>query len=153
MTSENLISVTDLNASVRLPEVWSDQPLGSGEGVEQELLGCVVLVNRLPVVLAHELEQPGALVLPDGRLVLAVDDDLVARALAAERRQEGVRLRVADGVKLGAVLVAHVALRVAQIPGRARRVPADVGALLDGHVVPDTGHLALGDGRVAGAAD
>ena len=85
MTSEDLISVTDLNASVRLPEVWSDQPLGSGEGVEQELLGRVVLVNRLPVVLAHELEEAGSLVLPDGRLVLAVHDDLVAHVHSGYR--------------------------------------------------------------------
>ena len=56
-------------------------------------------------------------------------------------------------MKLGAVLITHVALRGAKVPFRAGRLGADVGVLLDCHVVPDAGHFALGGGRVAHAAD
>ena len=80
---------------MRFPEIWTDQPLGSREGVEEELLGRVVLIDRLAIVLAHEREQAGPLVLPDGCLVITVNNDLVARTLATERRKKGFRLWVA----------------------------------------------------------
>ncbi len=62
-------------------------------------------------------------------------------------------MRVANGVQLGAVLIAHVTLRGAKVPFRTGGLGADIRVLLDCHVVPDAGHLALGGGRVAHAAD
>ncbi len=65
-----------LNARVRLPEVRPHQPLRPGEGVEEELLRGVVLVDRSPVVLAQEGEEAGALVLPDGGGAVGLDQNL-----------------------------------------------------------------------------
>lgn len=104
-------------------------------------------------MLAHELKEAGPLVLPDGSLVLAVNYDLEARAFAAEGREKRGRLRITDGMELSAVLVAHVALGVAEIPSWARRIGALIRRLLNGDVVTDARHLALRDGGVSGAAD
>ena len=73
---------------MRLSEVRSDEPLRSGEGVEEELLGGVVLVDGAPVVLPDEAEEAGPLVLPDGGVPVAVHQDLVARGGAAELGEE-----------------------------------------------------------------
>ncbi len=56
-------------------------------------------------------------------------------------------------MQLGAVLIAHVTLRGAEVPFGAGQLGAHIGVLLDCHVVPDAGHLTLGGGRVAHAAD
>ena len=56
-------------------------------------------------------------------------------------------------MELSAVLVAHVALGVAEIPSWARRIGALIRRLLNGDVVTDARHLALRDGGVSGAAD
>ena len=106
---------------MRLPEVRPDEPLRAGEGVEEELLGGVVLVDGPPVVLPDELEESGALVLPDGGVAVAVDEDLVAGSCAAELGEERARPWIAHVVHLLALLVAHEAARVAQTPGGARR--------------------------------
>ena len=63
---------------MRFPEIRTDQPLGSREGVEEELLGRVVLIDGLAIVLTHEREEAGSLVLPDGCLVITVNNDLIA---------------------------------------------------------------------------
>ena len=105
---------------MRLPEVRPDEPLRAGEGVEEELLGGVVLVDGPPVVLPDELEESGALVLPDGGVAVAVDEDLVAGSCAAELGEERARPWIAHVVHLLALLVAHEAARVAQTPGGAR---------------------------------
>ena len=65
-----------LNARVRLPEVRPHQPLRPGEGVEEELLRGVVLVDRSTVVLAQEGEEAGALVLPDGGGAVGLNQNL-----------------------------------------------------------------------------
>jgi hypothetical protein len=142
-----------LDSCVRFSEIRPDKPFRSGKCVKKKLFCGVVLINRLPIVLPHELEQSRPLVLPDGRLVVAVDYDLVARSRATHGGQQCIRLRIAHRVQLGAVLVAHVTLRIAQIPFQTRRLCADVGALLDGDVVPDARHLALRGGRVSDTAD
>ena len=63
---------------MRFPEIRTDQPLGSREGVEEELLGGVVLIDGFAIVFTHEREQAGSLVLPDGCLVITVNNDLMA---------------------------------------------------------------------------
>ena len=73
---------------MRLPEVRSDKPLRSGEGVEEELLGGVVLVDGAPIVLPDEAEEAGPLILPDGRVSVAVHQDLVTRRGAAQLGKE-----------------------------------------------------------------
>ena len=56
------------------PEVRSHEPLSPGEGVVEVLLRRVVLVHRPPVVLTHEGEQAGPLVLPHGGLACGVQN-------------------------------------------------------------------------------
>ena len=62
------------NTCMRFPEVRSHEPLSPGEGVVEVLLRGVVLVHRPPVVLTHEGEQAGPLVLPHGGLACGVQN-------------------------------------------------------------------------------
>ena len=107
---------------MRFPEVQADEPFRTGERVEEELLGGVVLVDGPPVVLPDELEEAGALVLPDGGVAVAVDEDLVAGSCAAELGEERARPWIAHVVHLLALLVTHEAARVAEAPGGAGRL-------------------------------
>ena len=136
---------------MRLPEVRADEPFRTGERVEEELLGGVVLVDGPPVVLADELEEAGALVLPDGGVAVAVDEDLVAGRCAAELGEERARPWIAHVVHLLALLVTHEAARVAEAPGgtgrlfRARSRAALVGLALHADVISVGGftHMEL----------
>ena len=60
-----VIILEDLDASVRLPEVRSHQPLRPSEGVVEVLLGGVVLVAGSTIVFSDEREESSPLVLPD----------------------------------------------------------------------------------------
>ena len=62
------------NTCMGFPEVRSHEPLSPGEGVVEVLLRRVVLVHRPPVVLPHEGEQAGPLVLPHRSLACGVQN-------------------------------------------------------------------------------
>ena len=71
-----MIYCTHLNSGMRFSEIRANKPLGTGKGVEQELFGGIVLIDGLAIVFTHKLEQPGALVLPNGSLVITVYHNL-----------------------------------------------------------------------------
>jgi len=73
-----------LDSCMRLPEVRSDEPLRSSEGVIEVLFGCIVLVNRPSVVLSQEFEETSSLVLPDSSQTTGGDHDAVTVWVAGE---------------------------------------------------------------------
>ena len=103
-----------------LVKVRAYEPLRALEVVKVLRRG-VLLVEGAAVVLAHEGEEAGPLVLPDPRPAAARHHHRLAVRVAAQRGEEVPRRGPPVLPQLRAPLVAPVTLLVVQAPGGARR--------------------------------